>query len=212
MKWIHNFQLFLFDFDGLLVNTEHLHYQAYVNALAQRGLSLSLSLADFYRLAQFNATAWREALLAEIPTLDWDPFYKEKKKHYLSLLETKSVEWMPGVEPLLLALQKADIRRCVVTHSPREQTLLIKKRLPLLDSIPHWITREDYEKPKPDPECYLRAISLYGKKGDRIVGFEDSIRGIRALSQTSAEPIFICPEPGNIRARHFPSLSVVDLH
>ena len=35
---------------------------------------------------------------------------------------------MPGVEPLLKALEKANIRRCVVTHSPIEQIRLIRSK------------------------------------------------------------------------------------
>lgn len=195
VKWIHDFQLFLFDFDGLLVNTEHLHYQAYVNMLSKRGHTLPFSFANFQELAHFNSTAWREALYAEIPNLEpnWDLLYREKKEAYLALLATGKVELMPGAAPLLKALEQAKIRRCVVTHSVLEHVQPIRARLPILNTVPHWITREDYEKPKPNPECYLKAIALYGKKGDRIIGFEDSVRGLRALKQTSALPVLVCP-------------------
>ena len=47
MQWIHDFQLFLFDFDGLLVDTEHLHYQAYVNMLSKHGYKLELNFGNF---------------------------------------------------------------------------------------------------------------------------------------------------------------------
>lgn len=194
MKWIEDFQLFLFDFDGLLVNTEHLHYQAYVNVLAKRGYPLKLTFANFFQLAHFNSTAWREALYAEIPELpSWEILYQEKKGAYLELLLSGKVELMPGVEKLLKALDVAKIRRCVVTHSILDHIQLIRSRLPILETVPKWITREDYEKPKPDPECYLKAIELYGQKGDRIIGFEDSIRGLKALQQTPALPVLICP-------------------
>jgi HAD superfamily hydrolase (TIGR01509 family) len=195
MKWIHNFQLFLFDFDGLLVNTEHLHYQAYVNILDKRGYKLKLSLSNFFELAHFNSTAWREALYAEIPDLEpnWEILYREKKDEYLSLLVSGKVELMPGVESLLRALDEAKIRRCVVTNSILNHIKLIRTRIPVLETIPKWITREDYEKPKPSPECYLKAIELYGKTGDKIIGFEDSVRGLKALKGTPALPVLICP-------------------
>ena len=72
----------------------------------------------------------------------------------------------------------------------------------VLKNIDHWITREDYINPKPNPECYLRAILLYGKKGDRMVGFEDTIKGINALLQTPAKPVLI----GDI---HHPQVDVL---
>ena len=203
MKWIRDFQLFLFDFDGLLVNTEHLHYQAYVNMLAERGHSMPLTLANFLELAHLNAMAWREALYAAIPDLEpqWEILYREKKKAYLALLSTGKVELMPGVEKLLNALAHANIRRCVVTNSMLDYVKLICAHIPVLKALPHWITREDYEKPKPSPECYLKAIALHGKPGDRIIGFEDSVRGLRALQQTPALPVLIC-------SRHHPLLEI----
>jgi beta-phosphoglucomutase len=203
MQWIHNYQLFLFDFDGLLVNTEHLHYQAYVNMLAKRGYQLKLSFANFFELAHFNSTAWREALYAEIPDLEpnWEILYKEKKEEFLNLLVTGKVELMPGAEELLKALDEAKIRRCVVTNSILDHIKLIRARLPILNTIEKWITREDYEKPKPSPECYLKAIELYGKPGDRIIGFEDSVRGHKALCGTPAFPVLICP-------KHYPLLEI----
>ncbi|MFI5344131.1 MAG: HAD family hydrolase, partial [Chlamydiales bacterium] len=194
MDWIHRFQLFLFDFDGLLVNTEHLHYQAYVNMLTRRGCVVDWSFSKFCSLAHLNANALKDQIYAEFPFLepDWRVLYGEKKQLYFELLGSGKVELMPGVETLLQKLNKAKIERCVVTNSLLEQIQLIRSQHPVLQTISHWITREDYEKPKPNPECYLRAIELYGKKGDRIIGFEDSIRGLSALQQTPALPILIC--------------------
>jgi beta-phosphoglucomutase len=195
MNWIRDFQLFLFDFDGLLVDTEGLHYAAYVNMMARRGLRLDWSFAEYSEMAHLNATALKEGLYAQFPDLDpnWDLIYSEKKQAYLELISAGKLQLMPGVEPLLKALEHENILRCVVTHSLLEQTLLIRSKLPILNSIPKWVTREDYEKPKPNPECYLRAIQLYGQPGDRIIGFEDSVRGLQALKNTPALPVLICP-------------------
>jgi len=195
MHWIQHFQLFLFDFDGLLVNTEHLQHQAYVNMLEKRGHHLDWSLPQYCSVAHLNATALREALYVKFPDLDpnWQMLYEEKKQMYQELLGSGRVELMPGVLRLLQKLEKAGIQRCVATHSTFEQIQAIRAQLPILQTIPHWITREDYEAPKPDPECYLRAIQLWGKPGDRIVGFEDSIRGLHALQKTPALPVLVCP-------------------
>lgn len=203
MKWVKDFQLFLFDFDGLLVNTEHLHYQAYVNVLAKRGHQLELTLAHFFQLAHLNSTAWREALYASIPDLEpnWEILYREKKDEYLRLLASGKVELMPGAERLLKALEEANIRRCVVTNSILEHIQLIRAHIPVLKRFPNWITREDYEQPKPSPECYLKAIAMYGKPGDRIIGFEDSVRGLKALKGTPALPVLVCP-------KHHPLLEI----
>ncbi|MBS0626080.1 MAG: HAD family phosphatase [Verrucomicrobia bacterium] len=217
MKWIDDFQLFLFDFDGLLVNTEHLHFQAYVDMMAGQGFVLNWSFAQFCEVAHLNSTALREALYAQFPGLDpnWEPLYAKKKRLYLELLASGKVELMPGAAELLKALEKKGIRRCVATNSFLEQIELIRSQVPILKSVPHWITRELYSKAKPDPECYLKAIQLYGKVGDRIIGFEDSVRGIQALRQTPALPVLICSshhpllEMATEGAVHFESLDEI---
>lgn len=220
MNWIQKFQLFLFDFDGLLVNTEHLHFQAYRNMLARRGVQLDWSFAHYCELAHLNPSALKEELYAQFPDLplNWDQLYREKKEAYLELLASGKVELMPGVEQLLTELAEKRTRHCVVTHSTLEQTQLIRAQHPVLQAIPAWITREDYEQPKPNPECYLKAISLYGQPGDRIIGFEDSIRGLQALRQTPALAVLICPahhpllEMAAEDALHFESLEQIEIN
>lgn len=203
MKWIRNFQLFLFDFDGLLVNTEAIHFQAYIDMLSAKGYTLDWSFNQFCAVAHLHASALKEAIYEKFPDLspNFDALYEEKKKIYCDLLGSGKVELMPGVAQLLNELEKANIQRCVVTNSFRDQIELIRAQLKPLQSIPHWITREDYELQKPSPECYLRAIELFGKKGDRIIGFEDSVRGVQALKETPALPVLICP-------RHHPLLEI----
>jgi beta-phosphoglucomutase len=195
MQWVRKFQLFLFDFDGLLVNTEHLHYQAYLEMLKRRGVKCEWSFLQFCSLAHLNADALKQQIYAEFPGIEpnWQVLYAEKKQIYFELIGAGKIELMPGVQKLLEVLQKENICRCVVTNSLLEQIVLIRSQLPILQTIPHWITREDYTRPKPAPDSYLRAIELYGKKGDRIIGFEDSLRGIEALRQTPALPVLICP-------------------
>lgn len=195
LAWDH-FQLYLFDFDGVLVDTESLHFMAYQRMLNRRGFELNWSHQQYAQIALFKANGLREFVYQQCPGLkiqepSWDILYQEKKKYYLELLDEVGIPLMPGVAPLLTALKEKNILSCVVTHSPKEQIERVKKEHPILNTIPHWITRECYVQPKPHPECYQHAISLYAKPGDRIVGFEDSPRGMTALIQTEATPYLV---------------------
>ena len=197
MLWINNFDLFLFDFDGLLVNTEHIHYQAYVNMLKNRGLDLDWGFEVFCSIAHSSQEGLRIEIYSKFPQLfemqpRWEVLYEEKKKAYFDLISGAKVELMPGVEKLLLFLKESNKLSCVVTNSLLDHARVIIGNNPILKNIDYWITREDYLNPKPDPECYLRAIQLYGKTGDKIVGFEDTIKGINALCQTPAKSVLVC--------------------
>jgi beta-phosphoglucomutase len=207
MRWLANFDLFLFDFDGLLVNTEQIHFQAYGNMLKNRGFDLDWSFGDYCLISHTSNEGLKEAIYSKFPALleiqpRWEVLYKEKKECYKDLLKNAKVPLMPGVEKVLNELRKLDKRCCVVTNSLLEQIELIKIKHPVLQGNLHWITREDYLQPKPNPESYLRAIQLYGKKSDRIIGFEDTIKGIDALSKTPATCVLVCPS-------HHPQMGVV---
>jgi HAD superfamily hydrolase (TIGR01509 family) len=226
MKWIKNYNLFLFDFDGLLVNTEELHCAAYHEMCRARGFDLDWDLNTFFRSAHVSATALKENIYRKFPELHaqeprWEVLYEEKKAAYQKLLQKGGLKLLPGVSELLEALSAANIPRCVVTNSPKIQVEEIKQQLPLLKTIPHWVTRECYQKPKPDPESYLKGIETAGKGGDKIIGFEDSMRGLKALLGAGVQDaLLICPadhpqleEPIPQGVRHFTSFSrIVDLY
>lgn len=198
MDWITNYQLFLFDFDGLLVDTEQLHHLAYIEMCKQRGFTLPWSFEKYSSIAHHSSEALKQQIYAEFPALfkqesDWRILYKEKSAFFFDFLLQGNIALMPGVEKLLIALDQKNIKRCVVTHSALKLIEKIKSHQAILNSIPYWITREDYLNPKPDPECYQLAIKKYGSGCDRIIGFEDSPRGLSALLGTSAKPVLVCP-------------------
>lgn len=200
MQWLDQYQLFLFDFDGLLVNTEELHFQAYQHMCQARGFKLPWTFAHYCSIAHYSAKGLREKIYAEFPQLyqsepNWDILYSEKKYWIEKLLREGAVKLMPGVASLLQGLRERTLTACVVTHSPLEQISLIREQHPLLNTIAHWITRNDYSQPKPHPECYLKAINLYGAKGQAMIGFEDTPRGLQALRQTQALPVWVSQIP-----------------
>jgi len=196
MQWIHDYDLYLFDFDGLLVNTESLHYKAYQTMCAGRGFKLLWSFPQYAEIAHTDPKAIRRQMYKDFPKLfdaepHWDVLYKEKTEAYLNSLKGDEVELMPGTEVLLRELEKRHKKMCVVTNSRWEMIEPIIDHNPVLGLIQHWVTREDYGQPKPDPECYRTAIERYLSPGGRVIGFEDSPRGLSALLSAEVESIFI---------------------
>lgn len=196
MNWIDQFQLFLFDFDGLLVDTEPLHYKAYKRMFARYGENLSWNFQDYCAAAHRSQEDLRIGLEKNCPGIldkesDWTILYQRKKEELLRIVEEEPVPCKPGAKGLLEILQKRNIRHAIVTHSPRVFLDLVLKQHPVLRQIPHLITREDYAMPKPDPECYETAIRRFSKEGQRVIGFEDTPRGLQALLATSAEAVYV---------------------
>jgi HAD superfamily hydrolase (TIGR01509 family) len=217
MTWILDYTPIFFDFDGLLVNTEHLHFQAYQNMLENNGVSFPWDYPNFAAVAHKSSTGLREMITLHAPSLvkskTWDVLYDEKKRAYQTLLEKGELDLMPGAQTILETVQMAKIPHAVVTNSTREQTTLIREKIPTLNAIPYWITREDYENPKPSPDAYLKAIEVLGKS-DKMLGFEDALRGIHALEGAHITPVLICsPDHPQMKEvtqdsmRYYPSFS-----
>jgi HAD superfamily hydrolase (TIGR01509 family) len=223
MNWIRDYQLFLFDFDGLLVDTEQLHFASYREMCFRHRCEMNWDFQRFCREAHSKAMGIWDALAREFPRIFEDEpckevLYEEKKSIYVELLKRARLELMEGAESLLTALADRGIKRAVVTNSPREHIEMIKKSLPLLQSIPVWITREDYSQPKPSPEGYLKAIERLAEAGDKMIGFEDTLKGLKALLAAGVESVLVCPtqsehvqEGISLGAKHFASLSLISI-
>lgn len=197
MRWIQDYQLFLFDFDGLLVNTEEIHFLAYKRMCTDRGFNLDWDFNRYCQAAHYQSEAVKEQIYKKFPALkaiepDWKVLYSEKKAAVFQLLNEGAVHLMPGVDRMLKTLQDANVKRCVVTHSPHELISVVRRKNPVLDTIPYWVTREDYAHPKPNPECYVKAIEKFALKTDNVIGFEDTPRGLTALLGTRAKPVLVC--------------------
>ncbi|MGM0439493.1 MAG: HAD family hydrolase [Chlamydiota bacterium] len=196
MDYIDKYQLFLLDFDGLLVNTEELHYKAYQQLLANHDYKLPWSFAQYCHIAHYHSDLIRDKIYAEYPALEeeyprWSTLYTEKKQIYSGLVDEGAITLMPGVAEFLGVLKEKNVQHCVVTHSPKEHIEKIRHQIPLLNTIPHWFTREDYGRPKPAPDCCLSAMDFFGVDPQDTVGLDDTPRGIQALLNADVQPIWV---------------------
>lgn len=196
---IADFDLFLFDFDGVLVNTDFLLYKSAVNTFAECGFDLSpvFTFQDF--LKAVYCKEWRKALKILVEkhlSISMNDFSTKKHKAYMSLLSSgPELSLLPGVAPLLKALSQRKATMCVVTRSTQKETAIIRRRLPELNLVSYWFTRERVLHSKPDPEGYNLAIDEMAQVGDRIVGFEDTLEGLEALQNTRVPctAVFVSP-------------------
>ena len=164
-----------------------------------RGIAWNWSFEEFCTRAHGESQGIKEALYREFPELlqqepNWDILYNEKKTIYTQFLQNKEhVSLMPGVEKLLSTLQEKGYPHCVVTNSIRAHVEMIQHAIPLLRGFSHWITREDYLLPKPSAEGYKKALSLYSFPKEEVIGFEDTLKGFKALYQCVGCSVLICP-------------------
>jgi beta-phosphoglucomutase len=197
--WIETFDLICFDFDGLLVNTEDLHFLAYQKVLEDYGFSLPWDFQNYCTEAHISTEVLRSAIYGLFPKLlemesDWEVVREKKNAIYKGLLSAHEIKLMPGVRELLSRLASSVVKSCVVTNSTKAQTDEIRSLLPDLNQIPYWFNRETYAKAKPEPDGYLKALETLKVSKERVIGFEDTMKGANALTKAGIRPILIWPK------------------
>jgi HAD superfamily hydrolase (TIGR01509 family) len=184
-----NFDLFLFDLDGTLINSEDIHHNAYNNAFSFFNLNVSLSFEDYCKYSHINDKSMEQFLLSITNEITYDQFYLKKKKFYIELINN-DVQLLDGVEDFLNILFSKNKKTCIVTNTNKESLDCIIKKLPILSKINYFITKDDYINKKPDPECYLMALNLF-KECKNPIGFEDSYKGYISLKKSNITSVFV---------------------
>jgi len=178
----------LFDFDGVIVDSESLHHRAYELALAPYGLS-SIPF-DVYADRFSNRGVGLEYCTEQIPGLDVARMKQEKDRWFRRLLEGEA-RLLPGVESALRSLSAAR-RLAIATGSSREAANAVLVRFGLTRCFERVIGREDYHRDKPAPDAFLRACAALGEDPVRCLVVEDSYKGLRAACEAGI-PCVVVP-------------------
>ena len=95
--------------------------------------------------------------------------------------ETMHYDFIAGFENLIADLHQHGVKTAVVTSSNMPKMQSVYRYQPafreLFDAI---LTSEDFERSKPDPDCYLKAAARLGATPDECIVFEDSFNGLKS--------------------------------
>ena len=183
----NTYDLYLFDLDGTLINTEELHYQAYNLSLEFFKTNHQFTFNEYCKHAHYSDKSMKEFIEANF-SISYEKFYQKKKQFYLDLLV--NINLMPGVENILNKLFENNIKTCIVTHSDRETINYILTKLPILSKIDLIITKDDYINKKPSPEAYVLARNKFPECVN-LIGFEDSYKGFLSLNKSNITAVFV---------------------
>ncbi|MBI2002321.1 MAG: HAD family phosphatase [candidate division NC10 bacterium] len=164
----------IFDFDGVLIDSEPLHLRAFQEILPAFGRKLTEQ--EYY--AQYIVYSDREVLERLLPageTLEAALVAKERR--YRELVEAGVPVFQDG---LTLLSQTDGWRVGLATGSLRPEVERILRSLGIRERFGTIVTREDCRKGKPDPEPFLLAARALGLAPHRCVAIEDTPGGVQA--------------------------------
>jgi beta-phosphoglucomutase len=164
---------YIFDFDGVLVNTMESHFAAYGRALAEAGVPIER--ARFFSQAGMTGReqiAWFARAAGK--QVDVEAVYRRKveiAKEYAGKADP-----IPSNIELLRVLRAAGARVAIASGSSRPSILPVMKAFGIeVDAI---ATSEDVTRGKPHPDLFLTAAERLGCQPSSCVVIEDSDVGI----------------------------------
>jgi len=182
MYSIKEYDLFIFDFDGTIIDTELYHYQAWKNVLNKEIIDFNLSEDNYFRMNHhLDTNTFRNFLKDKYELHNYDKLYKQKGIEYKKLIEHHELEYMDNIISFFKLIKKHNKELVMVTNSSKFTINLFLNKYSELNVFDEIYTKENFKHRKPNPECYQFIVQKY--KNKKMIGFEDSLVGIHALCQ-----------------------------
>jgi beta-phosphoglucomutase len=182
----------IFDFDGVLANTEGLHLRAFQDTFAARGWTLTeRDYAERYLGFDdrtLTGTYLRDHALS-VTGDEIEALVGEKSRAFDRLLADGQVLY-PSASGCVRALA-ARFPLAIASGSLRTEITGILERAGLLASFRGIVSADDVSRSKPAPDAYLRAADVLGVRPQQCVAIEDSHWGLDAARQAGMKTIAI---------------------
>jgi HAD superfamily hydrolase (TIGR01509 family) len=187
----------VFDFDGLILDTEWPEYVAWQRVF--EGLGLTLAMEDWMHVVggpdQVDFKLKLEERLGRKP--DWESLDATRLDHHRSLMAEQEI--LPGVRELMIEASAQGWAIGVASSSSRAWVSGNLRRLGLDSWIEAVRTRDNVPRLKPHPDPYLLACEDLGADPRRSYAFEDSATGVAAARAAGLTVIAV---PNRITKHH----------
>jgi HAD superfamily hydrolase (TIGR01509 family) len=193
-------QALIFDFDGLIVDTEWPGFQVWQELCLTYQVELALEtwlpcVGTGATTAVFDPHTYLETQVGH--PLDRDEIGAYCDIHSRALIEAQPI--LPGVEALLCEARQRGLGLAVASSSGRTWVDGHLKRLGLLKYFDTLACGDEVALTKPYPDLYLAALAQLGVQANQAIAFEDSLNGMRAAQQAG----IFCVVVPNPLTQHF---------
>lgn len=184
----------IFDFDGVLVDSEPLHEWAIRQAVAQRGWTFTheqfisgiVGRGDeraFATIAGWNGAELPDSLAAELLT--------RKRALMADGIRAGRFEPQPGaVEAVRKAASRGPVAVC--SGSVAGVVLPMLEAIGVREHIGVVVTAEDMARPKPAPDGYLLALERLGLRAEACMAVEDTPTGVASAKAAGLRVLAVC--------------------
>ena len=181
----------IFDFDGLIVDTESIWYEAYRDALVEHDFHLTL---EHFGQVIGTSSGALDRLIQENVAVEVDLDAINEKADSLYKKKLLSPALREGVQSYVDAAKENGLKLAVASSSGRAWVEGYLEQLGIRHEFHIIKTREDVERVKPDPALYLEALKALQIEAHEAIVFEDSFNGLKAACAAGIKCVIV-PNP-----------------
>jgi beta-phosphoglucomutase len=177
---------FIFDLDGVIVDTAKYHYLAWRKLANDLGFEFTKEQNEMFKGVSRKRCL---EILLDIGGIDatqeqFDTWMVEKNIDYLAYIdEMDASEILPKVKKVLKYLKKKE--QPIALGSASKNAVPILEKVGLLTYFDTIVDGNSVTKAKPDPEVFLLAAEQLGIKPQDCIVFEDAVAGIEAANRAN---------------------------
>ena len=174
---------FIFDMDGVIIDSENLHSVTKVQAIRSFGVEVSEADLNLQSYVGRSAKSFFSDVLAKYPELgdDWEVLAKKKHELYQKILrEDPDLKPIDGIPELLARLKEKGYKIGLGSSSIMANVQLVLNRFGIIDYFDAIAAGSEVEHAKPAPDVYLLAASRLGIAPENCTVVEDATAGIAA--------------------------------
>ena len=187
---ISSYEAYLFDMDGLIIDTERLSFEAWHEVAARAGYELTQEI--FARIVgttgEESHRRLRAALGEEFPAEELRRQRTEILEHRIA---TDGLPIMHGARELLRTLQQLGRKVALVTSTKNPHASARIASAKLQEYFPVVVAGDQVVQLKPAPDLYARACDLLNVAPARAIAFEDSGLGVQAAVAAGVEVVMV---------------------
>lgn len=174
---------FIFDLDGVIVDTAKFHYLAWRKLANDLGFDITETqneeLKGVSRVKSLEIILdWGGVTLTEDKFMEQMAMKNDNYLSYISGMTRKDI--LPGVTKVIEYLQEKEIPMALGSASKNARNIL--EKVGLYQDFDAIVDGNDVSKAKPNPEVFLIAANLLNVAPENCVVFEDSVAGIQAAN------------------------------
>ena len=178
-----NKKCFIFDLDGVIVDTAKYHFLAWKNLANSIGVDFSQAQNEQLKGVSREQSltkilAWGGKTLS---ATDFQDLMRKKNEAYLNYIATMGrSELLPDVERTIDYL--IETNQYVTLGSASKNARPILEKTNLIEAFDAIVDGNDVSEAKPNPEVFLKAAQLTNAQPNHCIVFEDSVAGIQAAN------------------------------